>query len=56
MSEILRCPYCVLGDHFRPLLLRPEWFVCEQCSHVVLPEDPDFRCSYRKCLELNRAA
>jgi hypothetical protein len=22
MSEILRCPYCVLGDKFRPLIVR----------------------------------
>jgi hypothetical protein len=56
MAEVVRCPYCVLDDDFRPPLQRPPWFICEQCGHVVIPEDRDFKCSCRKCLELSRAA
>jgi uncharacterized protein (DUF983 family) len=56
MTEQIRCPHCVAGDQFRPTLLRPEWSICEQCGHVVIPEDRDFKCSCRKCLELSRAA
>ena len=56
VEEVVRCPYCVLGDQFRTMLQRPEWFICEQCGHVVLPEDPGFTCSCGRCLELNRAA
>jgi rubrerythrin len=57
MSEkSVLCPYCVLGDQFRPLLQRPDWYVCEQCGHVVIPDDSDFTCSCEKCLELRRAA
>jgi hypothetical protein len=54
-DEIVRCPYCVLGDDFRPMLQRPSWFVCEQCFHVVIPDDPDFKCSCRRCT-INQAA
>jgi len=55
-DEIVRCPYCVLSDGFRPMLQRPSWFVCEQCFHVVIPDDPDFKCSCQRCMWVNRAA
>jgi rubrerythrin len=55
-EQILRCPYCILGNDFRPMLQRPDWYVCEQCGHTVIPVDPEFKCSCRKCLELNRVA
>ncbi len=56
MAEVVRCPYCTLDNDFRPLLLWPAWFICEQCGHVVTPEDRDFKCSCGRCLELSRAA
>jgi hypothetical protein len=56
-DEIVRCPYCVLGEDFRPMLPRPEgWFICRKCGHTLIPESPDFKCSCQKCNELNRAA
>jgi hypothetical protein len=55
-EQVVCCPYCALGDLFRPMLQRPAWYVCEQCGHTVIPEDPDFKCSCRDCLELKRAA
>jgi rubrerythrin len=45
-----------LVDGFRPMLQRPNWFICEQCDHVVIPDDPDFKCSCRQRTEMNRAA
>jgi hypothetical protein len=51
VNEIVRCPYCVSGDGFRPMLHRPGWFVCEQCVHVAIPDDPDFKSSRRQCTE-----
>ncbi len=56
VEQIIRCPYCVLGDQLRPMLQWPTWFICEQCGHVAVPEDPDFKCPCGKCLRLNRAA
>jgi hypothetical protein len=55
-EQVLCCPYCILGDQFTPMLQRPAWSICEKCGHVAIPEDPDFKCSCRKCLELSRAA
>jgi hypothetical protein len=56
-DQIVRCPYCVLDDDFRPMLPRPEgWFLCGKCGHTTIPENPEFRCSCKKCSELNQAA
>jgi len=55
-EQVVRCPYCLLGDEFRPMRQRPEWFICEQCGHVLLPGDEDFKCACGGCTELNRAA
>ena len=55
-EQIVRCPHCILGNDFRPMVQRPDWYVCEQCGHTVIPVDPEFKCSCRKCLELNRVA
>ena len=56
-DEIPRCPYCVFGGEFRPLLPRPGgWFICQKCLHMARPEQPDFRCFCLKCGKLNRAA
>jgi hypothetical protein len=55
-GQIVCCPYCMLGDQSAPMLQRPEWFICELCGHIVIPEDPDFKCSCRDCLKLKRAA
>jgi hypothetical protein len=55
-EEIVRCPYCVLDDHFRPMSPRPGWHICSKCSHTAIPEKPEYRCFCQKCGELNRAA
>jgi hypothetical protein len=56
-EEIVRCPYCILDDHFRPMLQKPEsWFLCSKCGHTTIPDKPDFKCFCQKCGELNRAA
>jgi hypothetical protein len=51
-EQIVRCPYCTLGDQSASTLQRPAWFICEQCGHIVIPEDPDFKCACRDCLWL----
>ena len=56
-EQIVRCPYCVLGDDFRPMLPKLEgWFICSKCGHSVMPGKPDYKCRCEKCEELNRAA
>jgi len=55
-EQIIRRPYCMLGDQSRPMLQRSEWFICEQFGHVVIPEDPDFKCCCRNGPKVKRAA
>jgi ribosomal protein L32 len=55
-EQILSCPYCMLGDQREAMLQRPGWSVCEQCGHVVIPGDLDFKCPCRNCLKVKRAA
>jgi len=55
-ENMVHCPYCVLGDDFRLMVQRPGWFICEHCGHIVIPDDPDFRCSCRNCPKVRRAA
>jgi hypothetical protein len=57
VKQVLRCPYCVLGDDFRPMLRKLEgWFMCSKCGHTSNPRKRHYKCSCRKCEELNRAA
>jgi hypothetical protein len=56
-QETIRCPYCVLGSDFRPMLPRPnKSFVCVGCGHVASPEDPHLRCGCQRCIQMNRTA
>jgi hypothetical protein len=55
--RILRCPYCVLGNDFRPMLRKREgWFICSKCGHRANPGLAHFTCCCKKCEKLNRAA
>ncbi len=56
-ERILRCPYCVLENDFRPMLRKREgWFICSKCGHRANPGLAHFTCCCKKCEELNRAA
>ena len=55
-EQVVSCPYCLLGDQFGPMRQRPEWFICKQCGHLLLPGDSDFKCACSRCIEVNRAA
>jgi Zn finger protein HypA/HybF involved in hydrogenase expression len=51
MESPVRCPYCVEGNNFKLMMSRHEgrWFVCEKCSHMTIPTDPDYACNCPKC-------
>ena len=56
-EQIIRCPYCVVGDQFKPMLSRGGGvLVCSKCGHTAIHEKPEFQCSCQKCGELNRTA
>jgi hypothetical protein len=55
MPDLVRCPYCVLHYHFRPMILTPEcMYLCDNCGHVTSIEQPDVKCSCRKCNDCGR--
>ena len=50
--EVPRCPYCVAGGQFRPMrVLENGRQICENCGHIMFPEDRAFWCPCQKCLE-----
>ena len=57
-DEIVRCPYCVMGSEFRPMLRRPrtKGFSCVSCGHVAMPDDPYLKCHCPRCRDMNRIA
>jgi len=63
-QEIVRCPYCVLGNEFRPMFRsttcsttrRAKKFLCVSCGHTASPNAPYSRCACPKCQEMIRLA
>jgi hypothetical protein len=60
-QEIIRCPYCVLGSEFRPMVQSNLWspnesFLCLNCGHAATPADPYAKCACSRCLELAQIA
>jgi hypothetical protein len=54
IHKVVRCPYCVSGVQFRPMEPRLNGrFVCDECGHTFHPGDANFKCSCRRCGELN---
>jgi hypothetical protein len=55
MVLVVRCPYCVSGIEFRPMIAYKDGrFVCRECGHTARPGDPGYRCICRKCIERSR--
>jgi len=56
-QEIVRCPYCVLGNEFRPMFRQSKKkFLCVSCGHAAKPEEPYAKCACSRCLKLSRLA
>ena len=53
--QIVRCPYCVIENDFKPMVISFEearmLYRCKKCGHTVEPDDKDYRCHCRKCRE-----
>lgn len=57
LPEIVRCPYCVEGGVFRPMLQPSKgWFLCLGCSHTAVPADKYAKCNCPRCQAVNRLA
>lgn len=52
---VVRCPYCVSGDEFRPMTTVADGrFVCGKCGHLAIPSDKNLECACRKCFALGK--
>ncbi len=49
-----RCPYCVEGSNFRVMAVGKggDWYQCENCNHVSMPQNRLFECPCLNCYEL----
>ena len=51
--DVVRCPYCVSCDEFRPMVAHVDGrFICNKCGHVSRPEDMDYKCHCPNCQAL----
>jgi hypothetical protein len=52
MAGVIRCPYCVEANAFKPMLARAAgWFLCPCCGHVSIPDQPLYACTCKNCLK-----
>jgi DNA-directed RNA polymerase subunit RPC12/RpoP len=48
---IVRCPYCALGNGFRPMVHNSGGrYICTRCAHLASPCERDFLCTCPECL------
>jgi DNA-directed RNA polymerase subunit RPC12/RpoP len=53
MSKTVRCPYCVLGQEFRPMVMHVDGrYICSRCGHTARPGDTTYECHCQKCVKL----
>jgi len=53
MQEIVRCPFCVLRDEFRPMVAHIDGrYICDKCGHITLPRNRQYECRCPKCERL----
>ena len=57
MKDPIRCPFCVLGNEFRPMVCHVDGtFLCNRCGHTTRPKDENYSCGCYKCAELQRVS
>jgi DNA-directed RNA polymerase subunit RPC12/RpoP len=53
MPKTVRCPFCVLGDEFRPMVAHIDGrYICSKCGHTTSPGDIGYECRCPKCMKL----
>jgi ribosomal protein S27AE len=52
MSDLIRCPYCVLGFEFRPMIAHVDGrYICGKCGHTTRLGDAVYECQCERCLK-----
>jgi hypothetical protein len=55
MEDLVRCPYCVSGNEFRPMVRHVDGtFICNGCGHTTRLKDNYYQCGCSRCIELRR--
>jgi hypothetical protein len=53
MGKTVRCPYCVLGHEFRPMVAHVDGrYICNRCGHITCLGDAKYDCHCPQCLKL----
>lgn len=53
MKDPVRCPFCVLGLEFRPMVVHVDGrYICNKCGHTTHPDDYEYQCQCPNCRKL----
>ncbi len=53
MKKTVRCPYCVLGVEFRPMVGHVDGrYICDKCGHTTRPGVAGYECHCVRCLQM----
>jgi DNA-directed RNA polymerase subunit RPC12/RpoP len=56
MEDLVRCPYCLSGNEFRPMVFYvDDTYICDRCGHTIRPKDKSYHCGCSGCIELKRS-
>ena len=50
-ERVLRCPYCVVGDEFMPMIALADGAFLAKCGHLEIPGNEDLKCHCSRCVE-----
>jgi DNA-directed RNA polymerase subunit RPC12/RpoP len=52
MKDAVRCPFCVLGGEFRPMVSDVDGYICNNCGHTTHPTESEYKCHCPNCRTL----
>jgi DNA-directed RNA polymerase subunit RPC12/RpoP len=53
MEGTVRCPYCVSGLEFRPMVAHIDGrYICNKCGHTTHVNDGEYECRCPNCRKL----
>jgi hypothetical protein len=53
MKDAVRCPFCVLGLEFRPMVAHIDGrYICDKCGHTTHPGESEYQCHCPNCRKL----
>jgi DNA-directed RNA polymerase subunit RPC12/RpoP len=57
MGTTVQCPYCVLGNEFRPMVAHVDGrYICNRCGHTTRPGDATYECHCPRCVKLKSSS